>query len=174
LLQLSRISRVDLCQEQVDLSAMARLTLDRLRESDPARQVTVEVADGLTAQGDAHLLSLALENLLGNAWKFTAREPQASIIFACQRSEDGRTVYYVRDNGAGFDMAYADQIFAAFQRLHHEQEFGGTGIGLATVQRVIHRHGGQVWAQGQVGKGATFYFTLPGAEECCDDGKDFL
>ncbi|MDQ3604487.1 MAG: ATP-binding protein, partial [Actinomycetota bacterium] len=119
----------------------------------------------ITAWGDASLLKVALENLLGNAWKFTARERGARIEFGADRDPGpGFLVYYVRDNGAGFDQAYADKLFGAFQRLHGQDEFEGTGIGLATVARIVHRHGGRVWAEGRVGEGATFYFTLGGRD----------
>jgi len=122
--------------------------------------VEFAIAPGLLVNADADLLRAVLENLLGNAWKFTSKHAQARIeVGAVQR--DGETVYFVRDDGAGFDMAYANKLFGAFQRLHAATEFEGTGIGLATVQRIIHRHGGQVWAEGQLEKGATFFFTLP-------------
>ena len=117
------------------------------------------IDEGLVASGDARLLRVVLENLLGNAWKFTAKHPRARIEFGATR-QDGQAAYFIRDDGAGFDMAYADKLFTVFQRLHSEKEFDGLGIGLATVQRIIHRHGGRVWAEGAVEQGAAFYFTL--------------
>jgi PAS domain S-box-containing protein len=159
LLDLSRVSRDPLRTARVDLSALARDIAEELRGPQPEREVEFVVADGLEADGDARLLAVALENLLGNAWKFTSKEPTARIEFG-SLSENGTRVFFVRDDGAGFDPAYADRLFGAFQRLHNDEDFEGTGIGLATVQRVIHRHGGRLWAEGGVDKGATFYFTL--------------
>ena len=159
LIKLSRVTRADMQVQDVDLSALAEGVAQDLQSGDPQRLADVVVAPGLTVRGDARLLQIVLENLLGNAWKFTAGREPARIEFAsCQ--EDGITCYFVRDNGAGFDMAHADQLFRVFQRLHDAQQFPGTGIGLATVQRILHKHGGQVWATGTVGRGATFYFTL--------------
>jgi PAS domain S-box-containing protein len=159
LLKLSRVTRADVGVEDIDLDALAREIVSALRANDPQRTVEVEIVDGLTARGDPHLLRIVLENLLGNAWKFTAGRSPARIKFG-QFRIDGKTAYYVRDNGVGFDMAYADQLFRAFQRLHDARAFPGTGIGLATVQRIIHKHGGRVWADAKTGKGATFHFTL--------------
>jgi light-regulated signal transduction histidine kinase (bacteriophytochrome) len=122
--------------------------------------VDFDIVPTLTATGDVRLLRVVMENLLGNAWKFTAKQAQARIGFGVQTEPDGTPAFFVRDNGAGFDTTYADKLFGAFQRLHRVSEFPGTGIGLATVQRIIHRHGGRVWAEGEVGQGATFYFTL--------------
>jgi PAS domain S-box-containing protein len=158
MLQLSRISRAELRPVAVDLSAMAHEIVSHLAAAEPGRTVDVEIAPALTARGDARLLQIALTNLLDNAWKYTGKTPQARIEFGRQRRDDVE-VFYVRDNGAGFDMRYADKLFGAFQRLHGA-EFPGTGVGLATVQRIIHRHGGRVWAESEVGKGATFFFTL--------------
>jgi signal transduction histidine kinase len=163
LLGLSRLTRAELRSEVVDLSAICIEILGDLRSAEPDRAVEVAVEPGLRVLGDARLIRVALENLLGNAWKFTARRLHARIEVGRDPS-DGGGAYYVRDDGAGFDMAYVDQLFGAFQRLHSSGEFEGTGIGLATVRRVITRHGGRIWAAGAVGKGATFSFTLPPVE----------
>ncbi len=167
LLKLSRVTRASLTYQQVDLSALAREIAAELQALDPQRPVEWVIADGLVARGDAPLLRLALYNLLDNAWKFTGPRPQARIEVGClppsarpARESEGGMVYFVRDNGVGFDMAYANKLFAPFQRLHSQYEFPGTGIGLATVQRIITRHGGRVWAEAEVNQGATFYFTL--------------
>jgi PAS domain S-box-containing protein len=159
LLKLSRTTRSEISRENVDLSALAKNIAQELRDSQPERQVEFDIADGLSVDGDAWLLRIALENLLANAWKFTGKQSRALIEFGASEYE-GTCPYFVRDNGAGFDMTYADKLFGAFQRLHRTNEFPGTGIGLATVQRIIHRHGGRVWAEGYPGQGATFYFTL--------------
>lgn len=160
LLTLSRVSRREMAVAEVDLGALARQALADLRAAEPGRRVRARVAGGLTARGDPHLLEVALRNLLDNAWKFTRGREDARITVGARR-RGGETVYYVRDNGAGFDPRYADKLFVPFQRLHDAAEFPGTGIGLATVQRIVHRHGGRVWAEGGPGRGATFYFTLP-------------
>ena len=160
MLQLSRIGRKPLNPSSLDLSAMAREILAELAMAEPARQVTIDITSGLRAWGDAQLLHAALANLLGNAWKYSAKTPRAQITFG-HMQQDGQMVCFVRDNGVGFDMAHAGKLFGAFQRLHHRAEFEGTGIGLATVQRIIHRHGGRIWAEAAPGQGATFYFTLP-------------
>jgi len=146
-------------REGVDLSALAQAIAGELQETQSERQVEFVIAQGLVATGDARLLRIVLENLLGNAWKFTGKRPRARIELGVTQ-DDGHRVYFVQDDGAGFDMAYANKIFGAFQRLHAMTEFSGTGIGLATVQRIIHRHGGRIWAEAAVGQGATFYFTL--------------
>ncbi len=159
MLSLSRVTRSEMRRTMVDLSALTQSIAAELQERHPERQVEFVIEQGLTASGDAHMLWALLENLLRNAWKFTGRHPQARIEFGLTRV-DGEPAYFVRDDGAGFDMAYADKLFGAFQRLHTEAEFKGTGIGLATVQRIAHRHGGRVWADGKVEEGATFYFTL--------------
>ncbi len=158
-LYLSRVTRADLRDQEVDLSALASLNLARLQESDPGRKVHTKVRPGVMVTGDGQLLRIALENLLENAWKFTSKQPEARIEFGVTQAS-GEPTYFVRDNGAGFDMTYADRLFGPFQRLHPQGEFPGSGIGLATVQRIIHRHGGRVWAEGLVGQGATFQFTL--------------
>lgn len=159
LLQLSRVMRSELAREPVDLSLLALSTAALIQKSEPLRQVRLHIANGLQAQGDRRLLTVLLQNLLQNAWKFTARNPDPNIEFGSTQ-KDGKTAYYVRDNGIGFDMTYVDKLFTPFQRLHAREQFEGTGIGLATVQRIIKRHGGRVWAEGAVGKGATFYFSL--------------
>jgi signal transduction histidine kinase len=167
LLDLSRVGRRPLRREPVDLSRLASGIIEDLRAAEPGREVEFVSGENIMAWGDVSLLKVALENLLGNAWKFTAREEGARIEFgADSRPRPGflAPVYYVRDNGAGFDQAYADKLFGAFQRLHGQDEFEGTGIGLATVARIVHRHGGRVWAEGRVGGGATFYFTLAGRD----------
>ena len=159
LLRLSRVTRAALDRDSVDLTAMARSIADNLREIHADRQIEFAVQPGLTAYGDARLLEVVLTNLLNNAAKFTGKQAEARIEVG--RTENGgKPAFYVRDNGAGFDMAYARSLFGPFQRLHRSSEFPGTGIGLATVQRIVHRHGGRVWAEAQVGRGATFYFTL--------------
>jgi signal transduction histidine kinase len=159
LLDLSRMTRSEMSNERVDLSALVRGFARELEQSDPEREVEFVLEDGIVAEGDQRLLRVVLENLLRNAWKFTGNQPQARVEFGLTEIE-GAPTYFVRDNGVGFDMAYADKLFGAFQRLHGANEFLGTGIGLATVQRIIRRHGGSVWAEGAVGQGATFYFTL--------------
>ncbi len=168
-LYLSRVTRLGMHLKQVNLSELAKDVVTELRLRDAEREVEFIIEDEVFAQADDRLLRIALENLLGNAWKFTSKHERARIEFGVTE-QDGETVYFVRDDGAGFDMNYADKMFTAFQRLHRISEFEGTGIGLATVQRVIHRHGGRIWAEGAVEQGATFYFTLPAHqdEECND------
>jgi PAS domain S-box-containing protein len=163
MLTLAQVSRSSLRWERVDLSALAEALLAGYREREPGRAVRLHVEPGLAGQGDPRLLKQVLDNLLGNAWKFSARQACTEISFGHETGEAGETVYFVRDKGAGFDMAYVEKLFGAFQRLHSLSEFAGTGVGLATVQRIIARHGGRVWAESQPGQGATFYFTL-GAE----------
>ena len=159
LLTLSRVTRGELQRESVDVSDLAEKVLARLAAAQPERKVHVAVETGLTALCDARLLSVVLENLIGNAWKFSSRKTGARIEVG-HIDADGQSAYFVRDNGAGFDMEHAEKLFGVFQRLHSPSEFEGTGIGLATVYRVITRHQGRVWAGGAVGQGATFYFTL--------------
>jgi signal transduction histidine kinase len=157
---LSRISRSEMQRIPVDLSATALEIADELAQAQPERDVKVDIKPGLVTEGDPKLLRIMVENLLGNAWKFTGRQPEPRIEFGAVPSDNGNRVYYVRDNGAGFDEEHAGRLFAPFQRLHSEAEFPGTGVGLATVQRVVRRHGGKVWARGKVSHGATFFFTV--------------
>ncbi|MEJ2619659.1 MAG: ATP-binding protein [Candidatus Thiodiazotropha sp.] len=160
LLRLSRLGRQEMQVGTVDLSALANTILSTLAESEPERQVSVQIEAGLKVKGDEQLLGIALENLIGNAWKYTGRREKAEIIFG-KTEKAGKPCYFIEDNGAGFDMRYAGNLFGAFQRLHKSSDFEGTGIGLATVARIIHRHGGSVWAESVVDAGATFYFQLP-------------
>jgi signal transduction histidine kinase len=164
LLSLSRVARAELVPRQVDLSALARSVIDDLRRADPGRQVVTEIADGLVAEGDPTLLGQVVDNLLRNAWKFTSGHATARITFG-RTDSGGQQAFFVSDDGAGFDMAYVDKLFHPFQRLHRTSEFTGTGIGLATVYRIILRHGGAVRALGEIEKGATITFTLPTKEE---------
>jgi len=159
LLNLARVTRTEMRHEVVDLGALAKIILADLQSADPERHVQCVVGESIIGNGDSRLLRVVLENLLGNAWKFTMNKPQARIELGISH-EDGKSVYFVRDDGPGFDMAYVDKLFGTFQRLHTATEFPGTGIGLASVRRIIHRHGGRTWAEGEVGKGATFSFTL--------------
>jgi len=162
LLGLARMNRVEMRREKVDLSTVAREVVEELRTIGPEREVDVVIADGLFAEADPSLLRIVLTNLLGNAWKFTGDRPHGQIEFGYS-SEKEKAGYFVRDNGVGFDMTYATKLFGAFQRLHSSNDFPGTGIGLATVQRIVHRHGGRVWAEADAGKGATFHFSLSAA-----------
>jgi PAS domain S-box-containing protein len=159
LLALSHVSRQELHKRDFDLSELAVQTADSLVKAHPEREVRVTVKPEMKAHGDPGLARIVLENLIGNAWKFTARASEPAIEVGLEE-RDGETVYYIRDNGAGFDMKYAGKLFGAFQRLHTPTEFEGTGIGLSIVQRIVARHGGRVWAEAEAGKGATFYFTL--------------
>ncbi len=159
LLTLSQVARTELKRVSVNLSDLARGVARELAQRDPKRSVQMVIAPDVVADGDPHLLRVVLENLLGNAWKFTSKRDEARIEFGAQRRE-GRLVCFVRDNGAGFDMTYVGKLFGAFQRLHSSAEFPGSGIGLASVKRIIHRHGGQGWAEGRLDEGATFYFSL--------------
>jgi signal transduction histidine kinase len=160
LLGLSKIVRAPLHDDTVDLARLAREIVQNLRVAAPTRVADIAVAEGIVVQGDPGLLRIALENLLSNAWKFTARQERTRIEFGTGTDRTGRTIYFVRDNGAGFDPKYAAKLFSPFQRMHSEAQFAGTGIGLATAQRIIHRHGGEIWAESAVNCGAGFYFTL--------------
>lgn len=159
LLTLSRVNQKPIEKRAIKLDALARRVFQRLHEADPSRSVEVIVQPDLDADGDPHLMESVLENLVGNAWKFTAKRPDARIEVGARLADD-RRVFYVRDNGAGFDMNYSNKLFGPFQRLHSSKEFQGTGIGLATVQRILHRHGGRIWAESQPERGATFFFSL--------------
>jgi light-regulated signal transduction histidine kinase (bacteriophytochrome) len=159
LLDLSRVTRTELTRAAVDLTRLAHESLERLRTAAPERRVDANIEDSLTVSGDPRLLAIVLDNLLGNAWKYSARRSPA-VIGVGKVVEGADEAYFVRDNGAGFDMAYVHKLFGVFERLHAAQEFDGTGIGLATVRRIVERHGGRVWAHGEVDAGATFYFTL--------------
>lgn len=159
MLKLSRITRGDMQRVTIDLSGMVQSIVSELQQQQPEREVRFRIAQEVVASADPRMLRMALDNLLGNAWKFTSKSPCAEIEFGVTEHE-GALAYFVRDNGAGFDMTYASKLFGAFQRLHSTTEFPGTSIGLAIVQRIIRRHGGTVWAQAEVNKGATFYFTL--------------
>ena len=162
LLNLSRVSRVELQKQPINIGDIARQVLAELQGREPERRVEVSAWDGMDAIGDARLMRAAIENLIGNAWKFTSKVERPRIEVGVLR-DGGESTFFVKDNGAGFDMAYASKLFGAFQRLHAASEFAGTGIGLATVQRIMHRQGGRVWADAKVGEGAVFYFTLEGA-----------
>jgi light-regulated signal transduction histidine kinase (bacteriophytochrome) len=160
LLALSRLGRTELRASDVDVSAMGRTVAAELAERDRSRRVTWQIAPGLEARADPRLLQIALANLLENAWKFTRHQPEAVVALGAR--QNGEHVFYVQDNGVGFDMAYASKLFSPFQRLHAQTEFEGTGIGLVTVQRIVHRHGGRIWVESAPGQGTTFYFTLGG------------
>lgn len=159
LLNLSRVTRAEMRREHVNLTALAQSAAADLQKTQPQRNVEFVVHQGLEAHGDSQLLRIAIDNLLSNAWKFTSKRPRARIEFG-RTQLNGNSVFFVKDDGAGFDPAYSQRLFGAFQRLHGATEFPGSGIGLATVQRIIHRHGGRVWAEGASEKGATFYFTI--------------
>jgi hypothetical protein len=167
LLNFASLGRVAIRRSTVNLSALAREIFDELYVSSPRTQVKVHIEGRMSADGDPGLLRIALQNLFSNAWKYTSKRVEARIEFGHTTGASGECIYYVRDNGAGFDAQYADRLFGVFQRLHAESEFPGTGVGLATVQRILHRHGGRIWAESAVEKGATFYFTLSqaGAKE---------
>jgi signal transduction histidine kinase len=162
LLQLARLSQQPLARQRVNLSQVAGYVVEELRRAAPDRsvEVEIEIEPGLSAWGDPTLLRLVLENLLGNAWKYTSRCAQAQISLRAVQQGD-KNAFAVRDNGAGFDMRSADRLFGLFQRLHSASDFPGHGVGLASVQRLVQRHGGKIWAEGEPGRGATFFFTLP-------------
>ncbi len=162
LLKLSRVSRASLKREPVRLDTLAREVVADLKAREPERRCKIEIGMDLMAEGDARLMKTALENLIGNAWKFTGKRQEAHIVVGRIESQDG-PVFFVRDNGAGFEQRYADKLFVPFQRLHGEVEFPGNGVGLATVQRIITRHGGRIWAEAEEDRGATFYFTFGGS-----------
>lgn len=159
LLKLARVTRAEMRTERVDLSGIAREIVLDIQRTTPDRQVEFAIAPGLEAQGDTRLLRVVLDNLLRNGWKYTGKQPQPRVEFTAV-DDNGDRVFMIKDNGAGFDMKYADKLFGVFQRLHSAAEFEGTGVGLATVRRIITRHGGRIWAEGAVDQGATFYFTL--------------
>jgi light-regulated signal transduction histidine kinase (bacteriophytochrome) len=159
MLRLARIARSEIVRDDIDISRLAREIVAQLRSSEPTRQVDIDIAPNLTVSGDRQLLRAMLENLIGNAWKFTSKRSDAHIEFGVIDRGSGLT-YFVRDNGAGFDEQYADKLFGVFQRLHSDEEFSGTGVGLAATQRVVNKHGGRIWAEGAVDRGATFYFVL--------------
>jgi signal transduction histidine kinase len=159
LLNLARVARSEIRWGKVDLSALSRSIVEDLKTREPERRVECFIAEGVIVNGDSELLRVAMENMLNNAWKYTSAHATARIEVGCTQQE-GKSIYFVRDDGAGFDARYASRLFGAFQRLHSTHEFAGTGVGLATVQRIIRRHGGEIWAEGAVEKGATFYFSL--------------
>jgi light-regulated signal transduction histidine kinase (bacteriophytochrome) len=158
---------VEIDRQPQNLSDIAQDIVTELHESDPQREIDITIAHGLGAYGDARLLRVVLDNLLNNAWKYTGKTAAARIEFG-MRDYEGTPSFFIQDNGAGFDMAYAGRLFSAFQRLHDARDYPGTGVGLATVQRIIRRHGGQIWAQADIGKGAVFYFTLPQTQEIAE------
>jgi light-regulated signal transduction histidine kinase (bacteriophytochrome) len=159
LLKLSRLTKTEMRQEPVPLSGIVTKIIDSLKKNEPDRSIECVIEKGITVNRDPYLLEIAMENLLNNAWKFTGKIPKPRIQFGMTQ-KDRLNVYYIKDNGAGFDMTYSDKLFGAFQRLHSSEEFSGTGIGLVTVQRIIHRHGGRIWAEAEPNKGATFFFTI--------------
>jgi light-regulated signal transduction histidine kinase (bacteriophytochrome) len=162
LLGLSKIVRAPMAKTTVDMTAVGREIAQRLREGSPQRVGEIVVAPDLVAEGDPGLLRIVLENLLSNGWKFTSKREHAHVEVDTIRGAEGDTVFRVKDNGAGFDPRYATKLFGPFQRCHAQSDFPGTGIGLATVQRIVHRHGGKIWVEAQLDRGASFYFTLPG------------
>jgi light-regulated signal transduction histidine kinase (bacteriophytochrome) len=169
-ISMARISRAELRIEKINLSRIAEEVLGFLRSANPARKVEAVIAPGLECHGDERLLRIALENLIGNAWKFTARKESARIEVGATQ-QDGAQVFFVRDNGAGFDRSLAHKLFRAFERLHHTSQFEGLGVGLSTVHRVIEKHAGRIWAEGEEGQGATFYFTVPEQPQTASSAK---
>jgi light-regulated signal transduction histidine kinase (bacteriophytochrome) len=161
ILRLSGITRADMIMDNINLTEVVQTIGTKIKKDELKRNVKFVISPGISAYGDEKLLSIMMENLLENAWKFTGKIPEAQIEFGVTE-RDGHKTYYLRDNGVGFDMTYANKLFKPFQRLHTTEEFPGSGIGLASVQRIAQRHGGKVWAEGKVGEGATFYFTLKG------------
>ena len=161
LLQLSNVSRAGFKPQDIDLSEMVKANIDKLRQIEPGREIELDIEPNVKATGDQSLLDIAVSNLVENAWKYSSKKPHAKIRFAKQE-RDGEVVYYIKDNGVGFDTRYINKLFGPFQRLHSGDEYPGTGIGLATVNRIIDRHGGKIWANAKVGRGATFYFTIHG------------
>jgi signal transduction histidine kinase len=158
-MNLSKISRQEIKKEEVDLSALANDVVKDLRQSDPEREIEIVIMAGCKATGDPDLIKIALVNILGNAWKYTRKTEKPCIEFGCKKNDDN-CIYFIKDNGTGFDMSIAADIFKPFKRLHKESEFAGTGIGLSIVEKVIQKHGGEIWAKSEPGKGATFFFTL--------------
>lgn len=171
MLQLARLARSEMRREHLDLSALAVSVGEEIRNGATEREVELVVEPGLAADADPQLLRVVLQNLIGNAWKFTGKQERATIEVG-QTQLDSEPAYFVRDDGVGFEMEYADKLFGAFQRLHSSEDFDGTGIGLANVQRVIHRHGGRIWAESEADRGATFFFTLPSARKADDERDD--
>jgi light-regulated signal transduction histidine kinase (bacteriophytochrome) len=163
LLSLSRLTRGELNRENIDLSQLAQGILKKMQSQEPEHRVTWDIASGLQAKADEKLVRTVLENLLGNAWKYSSKK-ESPLIEMGSIAKDEQSFFYIKDNGVGFNMANAEKLFGAFQRLHTDSEFPGHGIGLATCQRIIHRHGGTIWADAEPGKGATFYFSLPGED----------
>ncbi len=173
LLKLSQVSRSELQCENVDLSKMAREAIKSLQRSSPARRVKVKIAPGIRAFGDPRLLRIVLDNLLSNTWKYSSKQPNPTIEVGIQHG--ATPVYFVRDNGAGFDMRHVGRLFRPFERLHSQAQFPGTGVGLTTAQRMIHKHGGEIWAESDIGKGATFFFTLaPRSDASVDLTKEMV
>ncbi len=171
LLILSRVTRKEIEASRIDLSALCREIIDQLRAEQPERSVEFEIQDGISAWGDPGLIRIVIGNLLSNAWKYTSKTSIAKIRFSASR-QNNSTVYKLQDNGVGFDMQYAGKLFEVFQRLHGKDDFEGTGVGLATVKRVIDRHNGSIWTEAKSGKGASFLFTLPAEPSAHESGSN--